>query len=292
MDDEDDEDGKNHKDGKGCGRDGNAAPALTAGELRELARVFPPGPTALTLLRRAGFPARQLPSTTGSAAGGFWDAVADAVAAGRIADGRLRVLAAACVTYPHNEMFRAAVRGPGGGMIRRVLVTGASRADRELCAIRQAARGILTVDRCPAASATDVRRILTVRPDVLHLLCRRERSALVFTDDRGEAHRTPATRLAALLAAYRRLTGARLRGVVLACGDGAPLAPLFAGAAEMVVAHRGPLGAEAAAAFAGGLYGLLGAVPAPADAVRLAAERTGRDGVVVLGGAGRTGAYE
>ncbi|MBI0301055.1 hypothetical protein JBE04_43095 [Streptomyces sp. PRKS01-29] len=143
---------------------------------------------------------------------------------------------------------------------------------------RRAARGVLTVDRCPAAAATDLRRILTVRPDVLHLVCRRERRTLVFEDGDGRAHRTPAAHLAELLTAYRRLTGAPLPGVVLGCPHGAPLAGLFARAAEVVVAHRGPLDGTASAAFAGGLYGLLGEVAT----LERAAERMGRDGDGVL----------
>ncbi|MFJ2344925.1 effector-associated domain EAD1-containing protein [Streptomyces antimycoticus] len=266
------------------GQDGDGHPALTTEEIRELARVFPPGPSAVALLHRAGLTAEHLPAAAGPTAGAFWSSVARAVAADRIADGRLRVLAAACVTYPHNAVFRAALRQPGGGGLRRVLVTGAAPGSRELAAVQRAARGVLTVDRCPAATATDLRRILTVRPDVLHLVCRREGRTLVFEDGDGQAHRPPAARLAELLTAYRRLTGAPLPGVVLGCPDGAPLAALFARAAEVVVAHRGPL--DGAAAFAGGLYGLLGEVPTLAQAARRAAERIGPDGggVVVLRG--------
>ncbi|MBI0382123.1 hypothetical protein JBE27_39135, partial [Streptomyces albiflaviniger] len=91
------------------GQDGDGHPALTTEEIEELARVFPPGLSAVALLRRAGFPAEHIPAAA-TAAGEFWSAVAGAVAAGRVADGRLRVLAAACVSYPHNEVFRAALR--------------------------------------------------------------------------------------------------------------------------------------------------------------------------------------
>ncbi|MFS7872641.1 effector-associated domain EAD1-containing protein [Streptomyces asiaticus] len=264
------------------GQDGDGHPALTTEEIEELARVFPPGPSAVALLRRAGFPAEHIPAAA-RAAGEFWSAVAGAVAAGRVADGRLRVLAAACVSYPHNEVFRAALRErPGGGGIRRVLVTGAAPGGQELAAVQRAARGVLTVDRCPASAATDLRRILTVRPDVLHLVCRREGRTLVSEDGDGRAHHTPAARLAELLAVYRRLTGAPLPGVVLGCPEGAPLAALFAGAAEVVVAHRGPLDGAASAAFAGGLYGLLGEASTLERAARRAAERVGRDGDGVL----------
>ncbi|WPB89994.1 effector-associated domain EAD1-containing protein [Streptomyces malaysiensis] len=266
------------------GQDGDGHPALTTEEIGELTRVFPPGSSAVALLRRAGFPTEHIPAATTAAE--FWSAVAGAVAAGRVADGRLRVLAAACATYPHNEVFRAAVREPGGGGVRRVLVTGAAPGAQELAAVRRAARGVLTVDGCPAAAAADLRRILTVRPDVLHLVCRREGHTLVFEDGDGQAYRTPAARLAELLTAYRRLTGAPLLGVVLGCPDGAPLAALFARAAEVVVAHRGPLDGAASAAFADGLYALLGEVPTLAQAARGAAERIGADGngVVVLRG--------
>ncbi|MEU8827010.1 effector-associated domain EAD1-containing protein [Streptomyces sp. NPDC048636] len=258
----------------------DAGGALTATEVQELTRVFPPGPSAVGLLRRAGFPAAPAapaasdPPAPGPAAGAFWSAVARTVAGGEVADGRLRLLAAALRTYPHNEVFRAAVPEPCAGGVRRVLVAGAVPEGRELSEIQRAARGALTVDWCPAAAATDLRRVLTVRPDVLHLVCRREDSALVFEDTHGAPYRTPVTRVAELLAAYRRLTGARLRGVVLGCSDGAALAPLFAGAAEVVVAHHGPLSAAHAAAFAADLYGLLRTVPALPDAARRAAERT------------------
>ncbi|MGW7692815.1 effector-associated domain EAD1-containing protein [Streptomyces asiaticus] len=264
------------------GQDGDGHPALTTEEIEELARVFPPGPSAVALLRRAGFPSEHIPAAA-TTAGEFWSAVAGAVAAGRVADGKLRVLAAARVSYPHNEVFRAALRErPGGGGVRRVLVTGAAPGGQELAAVQRAARGVLTVDRCPAAAATDLRRILTVRPDVLHLVCRREERTLVFEDGDGRAHHTPAARLAELLAVYRRLTGAPLPGVVLDCPEGAPLAGLFAGAAEVVVAHRGPLDGAVSAAFAGGLYGLLGEAPTLEGAARRAAERIGRDGDGVL----------
>ncbi|MYX58162.1 hypothetical protein GTZ89_21475, partial [Streptomyces sp. SID8382] len=70
------------------------------------------------------------------------------------------------------------------------------------------------------------------------------------------------------------------------CPDGAPLAALFARAAEVVVAHRGPLDGAASAAFADGLYAVLGEVPTLAQAARRTAERIGADGngVVVLRG--------
>ncbi|OMI41250.1 hypothetical protein, partial [Streptomyces sparsogenes] len=214
----------------------------------------------------------------------------------RVADGRLRLLAAACRTYPHNEVFRAAVREPGRGAVRRVLVSGAHpagparlRAQRELRAVQRAARGALAVDWCPARAVTDVRGLLTLRPDVLHLVCHGHDDChsgnggddggdgggeLVFKDTRRGAHPVSAAHLAARLGAYRRLAGARLRGLVLSSRHGERAARLFTDAAAVVVAHGGPLDDASAVAFAAELYGLLDTAPALDEAAHLAAERT------------------
>lgn len=272
---------------------------LTAEEIRELARVFPPGPSAEALLHRAGVPSPHRPpgppGPPGTASHAYWSAVADSVAAGRVADGRLRLLATACRAYPHNEVFRAAVREPGRGAVRRVLVSGAHpagparlRAQRELRAVQRAARGALTVDWCPARAVTDVRGLLTLRPDVLHLVCHGsgndsdgsgsgshgDGTELVFKDTRRGAHPVSAAHLAARLGAYRRLAGARLRGLVLSSRHGERAARLFTDAAAVVVAHGGPLDDASSVAFAAELYGLLGTAPALDEAARLAAERT------------------
>ncbi|MGP4045104.1 effector-associated domain EAD1-containing protein [Streptomyces sp. 2A115] len=251
---------------------------LTDEEIRELARVFPPGPSAKALLHRAGFPHEHVPSQYGITALEFWYTVADAVSAGRVADGRRRLLVTAGRDFPHNEVFRAAARGrlPIG----RVLVVGAAphgtervRADRELRAVQQAtARGAIAVDYCPAAAVTDLGRVLDVHPDVVHLVCHGEGEHLIFEDTYGDAHRVPARDVARLLGAYARPDGVRLRGLVLASCDSGAVAELFTGVVETVVAHRGPLDDETAVLYARELYGLLDRVPAVDEAARIAAE--------------------
>ncbi|TVL92981.1 effector-associated domain EAD1-containing protein [Streptomyces sp. SAJ15] len=84
---------------------------LTAEEITALARAFGPGPAARSLLRKAGFPADLMPSPVGVTAEEFWYAVAEPLAAGAMAHGRLRVLKAALDRYPYHPLFRAAVDG-------------------------------------------------------------------------------------------------------------------------------------------------------------------------------------
>jgi len=251
---------------------------LTDEEICELARVFPPGPSAKALLRRAGFPGEHVPSQSGITSFDFWYMVADAVSSGRVADGRRQLLVTAGRDFPHNEVFCAVARGwlPIG----RVLVVGAAphgvervRADRELRAIQQAtAPGAIAVDYCPAAAVTDLGRVLDVRPDVLHLVCHGEGEHLVFEDTYGDAHRVPARDVARLLGAYARPAGEELRGLVLASCDSEAVAELFTEVADIVVAHRGPLDDETAVLYARELYGLLDRVPALDEAARIAAE--------------------
>ncbi|MBT2510179.1 CHAT domain-containing protein [Streptomyces sp. ISL-98] len=251
---------------------------LTDDEIHELARVFPPGPSARTLLHRAGFPGEHVPSQLGVTPLEFWYTVAAAISAGMVEDGRRQLLVTAGRDFPHNAVFRAVTRErlPVG----HVLVVGAGphgservRADRELRAIQQAtAGGPIAVDYCPAADVTDLGRVLDVRPDLLHLVCHGEGEQLVFEDPYGDAHRVPARDVAGLLRAYARHAGAELRGLVLASCDSEAVAELFTGVAETVVAHRGPLDDETAVLYARELYGLLERVPALDDAARIAAE--------------------
>lgn len=251
---------------------------LTDEEIQELARVYQPGPSARALLRRAGFPGEHVPSQIGITALEFWYTVADAVSAGRVPDGRRRLLVTAERDYPHNTVFRAVPRARSP--IARVLVVGAApygtervRADRELRAVQRAAtRGAITVDYCPAAAVTDLGRVLDVPPDVLHLVCHGEGEHLVFEDTYGAPHRVHAADVARLLDAYAQAAGARLAGLVLASCDSETVAGLFTGVAEVVVAHRGPLDDETAVLYAGELYGLLERVPALDRAARIAAE--------------------
>jgi hypothetical protein len=282
---------------------GAGEPGLTDEEVSALARVFPPGPSANALLRRVGYPAERMPSELGVTREEFWSSVAETVASGLIENGRARLLAAACRSYPYNRVFCRAVEE--SGRIRRVLVIGASphgygrvRADRELRAIQQAAaRTGLTVECCPAADVADLRRVLDLRPDVLHLVCHGEDENLVFEDTFGEAHQVPANQVARMLRAYREHAGLRLRGLVLASCDSEAVAALFTGSAAVVVAHRGPLDDTAAVSYAGDLYGLLDRVTGLDDAARIAAAQTAaalggeygealRANLVVLGRAG------
>ena len=250
---------------------------LTDEEIREFARVYPPGPAARALLHRAGFPGEHVPSPIGVTGLDFWYAVADAVSAGRVPDGRRRLLEAAVRDFPHNTVFRAVPRGPSP--VRRVLVVGAAphgterlRADRELRAVQQAAARAITVDHCPAAAVTDLGRVLDEPPDILHLVCHGDGEHLVFEDTYGDPHRVPAADVARLLAAYAPDADARLRGLVLASCDSGTVAGLFTEVAEVVVAHRGPLDDETAVLYAAELYDLLQRVPALDRAARIAAE--------------------
>ncbi|MFW6639323.1 effector-associated domain EAD1-containing protein [Nocardiopsis algeriensis] len=232
---------------------------LTPEEIGELTRIFPPH-RAHHLLNRAGFPPGAVPAFPYTARD-FWEQVAAELSHGAVSDGRWRLLEAAHRLYPGNEVFRAARTAPPA-LPMRVLVMSAEprgtqhlEAGREVRAITHALRGSgAEVELVPAARSTDLGRVLSFEPHVLHLVCHGEGDSLVFGDVHGEAHHVPARDLADTLRHYRKTSDTGLHGLVLSSCDGEHIAPLFTGAAEVVVAHRGRLDAACAAAFSGHLY--------------------------------------
>jgi Effector-associated domain 1/CHAT domain len=151
----------------------------------------------------------------------------------------------------------------------RVLVIGASpldpdlphvRADREAHAIdRVAAPDRIRLEVVLGAEATDVQRVGTFRPDIVHFVCHGTADSLVFSDAAGEPDFVAAARVAQRLRFYRDDQGVRLRGIVLAACDGETLAPFFADVAGTVIAHRGKLADQCGVAFAEQFYTLLNA---------------------------------
>jgi len=172
----------------------------------------------------------------------------------------------------------------GGTAPLRVLVIGASpddpdlphvRADREARAIERATLpGHIEVTVVLGAEATDLEKVGSVRPDILHFVCHGEADSLVFNDILGEADPVKAARLADLLRFYRDTSGVRLRAVVLAACDGQTIAPFFTGVAGTVIAHRGKLDDPCGTAFAAQFYARLNDTPDLAAAAREAAQLT------------------
>ncbi len=258
---------------------------FTSEEVTTLAEVFPPGRTARALLREAGFPMPNVPGLPEHAAA-FWEQVSESLGHGVLAEGRNRILQAASRRYPDNRVFQV----PAGGRpapranaeVLRVLVVGAQPSDTERIrpdldakAIATAgARGHLLVEYCPAASATDLRRVLDFRPDILHLACHGDGESLIFEDVHGEEHRVPAQHVADTLKLYRDLGRSHLRGLVLASCDGDEVAARFTGVAERVVAHRGVLDDVCAVTFTRHLYEALEHTVDVGDAARIAAQHT------------------
>lgn len=268
--------------------------SLTEREINALAKAFPPVHSATTLLRQAHIPVENLPTGEFMTPIGFWSEVARAIEQGLIKDGRQAILVAAHQRMPYNDVFDTVVIRTGS-----VLVIGSSpggespvRADRELKAILASARSAqLTVHSAPAASASDIEQILSLRPDILHLACHGDGPDLVFEDGFGRARYIAGRTIAEVLGLYQAHAGIRLRGVVLNACLSADLAIPFRSVADVVIAHRGPLDDECAVVFAGKLYAALGAVPSMAEAASIAAgnamledETCGslRDGLVVL----------
>jgi hypothetical protein len=152
----------------------------------------------------------------------------------------------------------------------RVLVIGASpvgpdlppvRADREAHAIEKVAvPARVAVKVVLGAEATDVQRVGSFRPDIVHFVCHGTADSLVLCDIRGESHFVKAAHVAELLAFYRDTAGVRLRGIVLAACDGGFLAPFFTGVGETVIAHQGRLSDPCGVAFAEQLYTRLNSV--------------------------------
>jgi Effector-associated domain 1/CHAT domain len=150
----------------------------------------------------------------------------------------------------------------------RVLVIGASpsdpdlpyvRADREAHVIDAVARpDRIEVKTVVGAEATDLEKVRTFRPDILHFVCHGEDGCLIFNDTRGEADPVEAERIVELLRHYRAEDGVRLRAIVLAACDGQTLVPFFTDVADVVIGHRGKLADPCGEAFARQLYRLLG----------------------------------
>ena len=149
----------------------------------------------------------------------------------------------------------------------RVLVIGASpsdpdlpyaRADREAHVIDAVARpDRIEVKAVVGAEATDMEKVRTFRPDILHFVCHGEDDRLIFNDMRGEADPVEASRIVELLRHYRAEDGVRLRAIVLAACDGQTLVPFFTAVADVVIGHRGKLADPCGEAFARQLYRLL-----------------------------------
>lgn len=261
---------------------------LTQDEIFALAEAFPVGAPSLTLLRMAGFPAAAIPSDRDRNALEFWTEVAGQIARGVMRDGRRSLLAAARRRYPYSTQFPEPPAGaepgapPGRARPLRVLVIGASpsdlppvRADRESRAIAKAAiPGRLDVDDVPGAEATDLERVRSFRPDILHFVCHGEEDFLVFNDVLGESDPVKAGRIADTLRFYQQSTGVRLRGIVLAACDGQTVAPFFADVADTVIGHRGKLSDPCGVAFATQLYRRLNETGDLAAAAREAAQLT------------------
>lgn len=241
---------------------------FTLAEITELSTVFGAGRPARALLRQAGYPMSLMPAAADNAAL-FWEQISESLAQGAFPGGRLKIMAEAARRFPGNTVFTMVVSVSFGGESAdgplRVLVIGASpagseriRPDREAKAILAARDGgHFKVELCPAASASDLRQVLTFRPDIVHLACHGDGDDLIFEDTDGEEHRVSALHVASTLRLYRELKQIRLRGLVLASCASDGIAEHFADVAEWVVAHRGLLDDDCAVAFADQLYSAL-----------------------------------
>lgn len=273
---------------------------LSAREVAEFARVFPPGPGLSSLLGSAGLPVAKLPVPYGLDAQEFWNLVNDRIGAGLVGDGRQLLLRFATGRFPANEVFSA-----GLDAVRAVSFVGASpnelprvRADRELRAVLRAIRGTpIAVRPLLAADAADLGRIGWMsggeRADLLHLCCHCDGEALLFENRDGETHRVPVEDVAAVLRAAVAAAKAPLLGVLLAGCRGERAAEALRPHAHTVVAHRGDLDDDDAVLFAEYFYAALAEGAGPGPAARLAAEQVAadergrpwlRDGLIVLEG--------
>lgn len=251
-----------------------AAEELSQDDIMALADAFPPGPPSVALLTMAGYPRYAIPGNRDLNALEFWSAVADQIASGVMDDARTSLFGAARRKYPHNPKFSAAVL--------RVLVIGASpldvppvRADQESRAIEEAALpGRVEVRYAPAAQATDLEKVRSFQPDIVHFVCHGEDDSLIFNDVLGESAPVKAELIARTLRFYRDRGGVRLRGIVLAACDGDTIAPAFSGAADTVIGHRGKLPDPCGVAFAARLYRLLNDTADLAAAAAEAAQLT------------------
>jgi hypothetical protein len=166
--------------------------------------------------------------------------------------------------------------------VPHVLYVGASpddharlRVDRGLREVLAIAEwGGIVVEPVPAATASDLRRILATRPDIVHLACHGVGDRLLFEDIHGEEHAVSARQIVSTLRLYQEDAGIWLRGLVLASCDSAVVVELFRGTADTVVAHTGPLDDLCANAFAGLFYREVARRVDLAAAARLAARHT------------------
>jgi hypothetical protein len=241
---------------------------LTAGEVYDLAEYFPVS-SAKVLLSMARFPSWAIPESGYANSLEFWSRIAEQVAAGVMRDGRRQILAAAQARFPYSDKFAhppaPSVRALDQDRPLRVLVIGASpsdlppvRADQESRAISKASLpDRITVSYAPAAQGTDLEKVRSVRPHVVHFVCHGEDDCLLFNDIHGESDPVSAAQVASSLRFYRESVGIALRGVVLAACDGTTLAPAFAGAAGTVVGFHGMLSDPCGIAFAEQFYGRL-----------------------------------
>ncbi|MEU8633216.1 effector-associated domain EAD1-containing protein [Amycolatopsis sp. NPDC048633] len=228
---------------------------FTSGQLTALAEALPPGTRARAVLRSAGFPLAHLPVASGLSRLEFWQAIDEALESGVLESGHRRVLAAARVVYPAHPVFRATT-------VASLLVVAAAPADegliqpdREFRVIETAVERLsVTVDHCPAAELLDLRRILSARPDILHLICHGRSGELIFQDASGNARPVPVETLVSLLRTYRAEAGAALSGIVLGSCYGSEIVHALGEVADVVIAHEGDLDDECAIAFAGELY--------------------------------------
>jgi hypothetical protein len=239
------------------------------------AGVMPGGRAKILEAARDWFPANERLAALAAAAAPAPAARSESAGAAiSVADGR-GVQVGSHNTQMNYLAYGVALAAPPAFPARtaalRVLVIGASpldpdlphvRADREAHAIeRVAAPDRVEVKLVLGAEATDVQRVGTFRPDIVHFVCHGTADSLVFSDADGESDYVAAARVAQRLRFYRDDRGVRLCGIVLAACDGETLAPFFAGVADTVIAHRGKLADQCGVAFAEQFYTLLNAKP-------------------------------
>ncbi|MBO3747490.1 CHAT domain-containing protein [Streptosporangiaceae bacterium NEAU-GS5] len=247
---------------------------FTDRELSELARVFAPGPAALTLFTRAGIPRQDLPGALGGVTSReYWTMISDLIAAGTVENGARRVLTAASEIFPANPIFQ------GSGTLRHVLFIGASpdrmstlRPDRELREIiRRADNDRIKVRYRPAADSGNLAAVLEDRTDILHLACHGNSDSVYFEAPDGTRQVVSGRHLADTLRLYQDDAGAVLRGVVLAACHSAAVAELLRPYADTIIAHQGDLLDVCAIEFAAELYRVLPVSASLGGAARIAA---------------------
>jgi hypothetical protein len=260
---------------------------LSDAELAELGVLLPPGAAASLFLRRAGFPAGQIPvAVSGQSRGEYWDLVNLAILGGALKSGADAIREAVLRKWPYNPVF-----ADPAGPVDRVLLIGAGplpadgtgtgavlRTEAEWAAVRAAAPA-LDVQYLPAASAADIRLILDRDPDILHLACHGRRGGvLLFPAGPGAApaRAVHAADLAGALLAYQRERGAArgrglLHGIVLNACYSVDAARDLLPCAWTVVAHQDDLPDAQAPLLAGALYERLALTRSLARAARIVA---------------------